>query len=403
MLYVGKAKDLKHRISSYFTKSRDLGEKTKALLSQVASIKTIPVDSELESLLLEANYIKKHKPKYNIRLTDGKSYPLLRITIKDSYPKILLARKDVDPASLYFGPYPNTSELRLVLRTIRQIFPFISSKNHKRKACFYHHLNLCPCPTVFDSPQEQKAYKKTIRHVVDFLQGKKEKVVKDLKRERDNASKRQEFEKAKEVQEKIDAIYAITSPVRKPFEYEVNPNLRIDLRSRELNQLKTELAKHGVLIEILHRIECYDISNLQGRSASGSMIVFIDGERTSSLYRRFRIRAENGQPNDVLMMREVLERRLKHPEWELPNLIIVDGGKGQISQAQEALKHNKLEIPVVGLAKRNETVITALFEEINLPRNSHALHLLQRIRDEAHRFALAYHKKLRSSLILTSA
>ena len=392
VIYVGKAINLKKRVSSYFTKN-DLGEKTRMLVSQINAVKTIKVESEIESLLLEANLIKKYKPKYNIKLTDGKAYPLIRITIKDKYPKVLVARRPDDPKSLYYGPFPNTGAMRLVLKTIRRIFPYQSVINHPNRPCLYYHLGLCPCPSVF----EDGHYKKTIRHIIKFLEGKTENVLKDLENERDSSSSNLEFEEAARVQKQIDSIKLITSKFYKPSEYEMNPNLREDIRTQELLELKEELNRNGVGVKNLSRIECYDISNTSGKNATASMVVFKNGEKESASYRRFRIRGfYNGKPNDFAMMQEVIRRRLKHDDWESPDLIVVDGGKGQISSALEALTEEGRIIPLVGLAKREEIIITSDFRQIKLPRDSKQLHLVMRIRDEAHRFAITYHKKLRS-------
>ncbi len=400
MLYVGKAKNLKNRVSSYFTPGAAFGDKTRLLVSRVKRIKTTIVNSEIESLLLEANYIKKYKPYFNTRLTDSKAYPLIRITIKDIYPKVLIARQEVDNKSIYFGPFPNTSAMRLVLRTVRKIFPFQSVPNHQKRMCLYYHLGLCPCPPMFESDHQKRQYRKNIVHLVHFLQGKKQSVLKDLEKERDIKSQNEQYEEAKLIQAQIDAIHTVTESVHKPFEYETNPNLRDDLRVRELASLKDHLQKAGVNIENLERIECYDISNISGTNATGSMVVFTNGEKDSNNYRRFKIYQVKDVPNDFAMMEEIMQRRIKHPEWELPNLIIVDGGKGQVSSALKALKGANVNIPVIGLAKREEIMITSDFREIRLPKDSEALHLIMRIRDEAHRFAITYHRKLRSKLAL---
>lgn len=400
VLYVGKARNLKKRVSSYFTNKSILEPKTSVFVSKVEKIKIVPVSSEIESLLLEANYIKKYNPIYNIKLTDGKAYPLIRITTKDKYPKVLQARKIEDQKSIYFGPYPNAKQMRMVLRIIRKIFPFQSSINHPNKTCLYNHLGLCPCPSVLDKNVQLKtAYKKDIRRIIQFLNGNVKNVTKDLEKERDKFSFQQNFEKANEIQKKLDAIELITAPVHKPFEYELNPNLKTDLRKKEINELILELNKAGVSISSLERTECFDISNTSGKHAVGSMVVFIRGEKDSSLYRRFKIYDVESVPNDVAMMQEVLERRLKHKEWDLPDLIIVDGGKGQISAVLKIVIKNNLKIPVIGLAKKQEIIITSNFKMIYLPRNSEALHLIMRIRDEAHRFAVFYHRKLRSKFI----
>lgn len=454
VLYVGKAKNLKKRVKSYFVNTKNLLEKTRILVSQIEKIKTFIASSEIEALLLEANYIKLYKPKYNAKLTDGKAYPLIQITIKDKYPKVLIARRADDNKSLYFGPFPNSSALRLVLKTIRRIFPYQSVVNHPNKLCLYNHLGLCPCPQVMG----YKEYKKNIRHIITFLKGNTKKIISNLKKEKSMLSKREEFEKAEVLQKKIDAIYYVTSPVYEKFDYKINPNLEVDLRNKELLLLKTCLSKHSLQVGNLKRIEAYDISNISGNFATGSMVVFTNGEKDSSEYRRFKINNLPNSPNipnDFAMMQQIISRRLNHHEWSFPDLIIVDGGKGQVSAALKALYSSSdqarpesrevmsssrkrsstrsmtdprfLEgdkvssrqartidgIPIIGLAKGEETIIIpspnslslrerarVRFIEISLPKDSPALHLIQRIRDEAHRFAIAYHRKLRSKQLL---
>lgn len=397
VLYVGKAKNLKKRVASYFVNTTNLGEKTKSLLLKIARVKTIKVNSEIESFLLEANLVKKYRPKYNTRLTDGKAYPLIRITVKDRYPKILIARRADDRKSRYFGPFPSSKDVRIVLKTIRRIFPFQTTINHPKRPCLYYHLGLCPCPPAFDSEILRREYQKDIKRIIEFLQSKKNQVIKELKIQRDQKIKSQQYEKAAAIQKKIDSILYITSPFYQPFAYEINPNLLVDIRQQELEQLKNALASESVPVQKLWKVECYDISNLSGTHAVGSLVVFINGGSEKSLYRRFKIKFTKG-PDDTTMIKEVLQRRLKHSEWELPDLIIVDGGKGQVSAILKVLTEQKIVIPVIGLAKREENIITSEFKMIKLPKDSRALQLIQRIRDEAHRFALSYHRKLRAKL-----
>lgn len=404
VIYVGKAKDLKSRVSSYFVNHSLLGEKTRLLVSQIKKIKITVVESELESLLLEAYYIKKYEPKYNVRMADDKSYPLIKITVHDRYPKVLFARRDDDPHSLYFGPYPNSGAVKTVLKIIRRVFPFQSVLNHPNRICLYNHLGLCPCPPVNNSKILQKEYRRNIRNIIRILEGKSQKIMRELKRERERASKTEQFEEAQTLQNKIIALSVITQPFHRPFEYDVNPNLRSDIREQELTALQETLNTSGRQFPVPYKIECYDISNIQGTNATGSMVVFVNGEKDSSSYRKYKIRREN-TPNDFAMMSEVLNRRMKHTEWAYPNLIIVDGGKGQVSSALKALENYQTETPLIGLAKREETIVVPMslkndkeehFKEIQLPKDSPALHLIRRIRDEAHRFAITYHKKLRS-------
>jgi len=429
VLYVGKANDLKARVSSYFS-TKDLGDKTRVLVSQIQKINITIVESELEALLLEAFYIKKFTPKYNIRLTDNKSYLRIKITLKEKYPSITLARREEDRNAIFFGPYPSSSALRLVLKTFRRIFPFVSVPHHLKRVCLYHHLNLCPCPPVFDSPSLQKQYKKNIRQIIRMLEGESQKIMREFERDRDRFAKNEQFEDAMLTQKKIDALSLITTPFHRPFEYALNPNLREDIRQKELVGLMDVLNTHypdkikNKFVTNLNRIECYDISNTQGTNPTASMVVLTRGEIDKSQYRKFKMRTRG--PNDFAMMQEVLTRRLKHLEWEYPGLLIVDGGKGQVSSALKILKDLNLSIPLIGLAKREETIIIPVlhpviarseatrqslqnkipdlsFIEVSLPKNSPSLHLIMRIRDEAHRFAITYHKKLRSRSALASS
>ncbi len=398
MIYAGKAINLKNRVSSYFL-NKNLGEKTTQLVSQIKKIKIIGVSSEIEAFLLEERLVKKYKPKYNIRLLDGKTFPSVKITIKDKYPKILMVRKHENDGSLYFGPYTKSASLKTVLKIIRRIFPYQSVINHASNLCLYNHLGLCPCPYVTNGIN----YKKTIKHIINFLNGDTKKVIKDLEKERDIFSKSEDFENAKLIQDKIGSINFITSSIYKPFAYEENPNLRFDIIEDQLNSLKRALNDNGVIINNLNRIECFDISNISGKLATGSMVVFTNGEKDSSLYRRFKIkRFYNDKPNDFAMMQEILERRLKRKDWPMPSLIVIDGGKGQVSAVKKVFEKLNINLPLIGLAKKEETIIAFDLKEIHIPKNSEALKLIMRIRDEAHRFAIFYHRKLRSRFILAS-
>lgn len=368
------------------------------MVGQINKIKITIVESELEALLLEAYYIKKFRPKYNVRFSDDKSYVRIRITIKDVYPTVLLARRDDDKRSMYYGPYPSSGAVKMVLKTIRRVFPFQSALNHPKKICLYNHLGICPCPPVFDSPALRKEYRKNIRGIINILEGKSHQIMKELEKRRDELSKFELYEEALVMQKRINALSIITQPHHKPFEYDVNPNLRTDIRMNELAELIGILRANGMDLTQLKRIECYDISNTQGTHATGSLVVFTEGEKDSSQYRRFKIKMTKG-PNDFAMMEEVLTRRFKREGWDSPDLIIVDGGKGQISSALKALQVNKITKPLIGLAKREETIIIPApdgFTEVSLPKDSKALHLIMRIRDEAHRFAITYHRLLRS-------
>ena len=255
---------------------------------------------------------------------------------------------------------------------------------------------------MFKNDDEFKNYKNNIKHIIQFFEGNTKKIIKELENERDIFTKNEDFEEAGKIQKKIDAINLITTKKHNPFEYEINPNLKSDLRSKEIKELTNALNENGVNTKSLNRIECYDISNISGVHATGSMVVFTNGEKDGDNYRRFKIkRPPRVIPNDFAMMREVIKRRLTHKEWGKPDLIIVDGGKGQISSAMKALFEAEVDIPIIGIAKREETIITSDFKSIRLAKNSDALNLVKRIRDEAHRFAITYHKKLRSKYLIS--
>lgn len=401
VLYVGKAKDLKKRVSSYFVRKRLLGEKTRLLVSQIRKIKVVIVRSEVESLLLEAACIKKYVPKFNARFTDGKSYPYIRISVENTYPSVQLVRNNKDQKSLYFGPFPNSGAVRFVLLMLRRIFPFQTVNSHVKRICLYYHLGQCVCPPVFDSPALRRDYKRMIRYLIRFLEGKKELLLKELIKKRDRMTLSERFEEAHILQKQIDAIQYVTSSSRQPVEYETNPNLAFDLRSQEIRELQEVLRNAGLGVSSLNRIECYDISNTTGTNAVGSMIVFVQGERNTSAYRRFKISSDIVGPNDVAMIKEVLRRRLTHKEWNSPDLIIVDGGKAQVSAAGSVVNLAHPHIPVIGLAKKEEVIVTQDFQLLRLPKSSPALQLVMRIRDEAHRFAVSYHRKLRSKFIFS--
>lgn len=399
---MGKAKNLKARVSSYFS-NKALDSKTLKLVKQISNLSFIQVASEIEAFLLESTLIKKHKPFYNIKLIDDKSYPYIEITTGKN-PSLTITRKKLDKKSQYFGPYSDAAALRTVLKLIRKIFPYQSVKNHSKRKCLYYHLGLCPC--VITAPENSKPYKKNLKQIEYFLNGKKEKVLKMLLLEQKNYVKHEEFEQAQIIQDKIDRINLITSRSFEPFRYIEKPDFYFERIKNEIDSLKEILKPFYPKINSMERIECYDISNIQGQQATGSMVVFINGERKAKEYRRFKIKTKN-TPDDFWMMKEVLSRRFKRKGWTNPNLVVVDGGKGQVGVALRALANSKLRIPVIGLAKKEETIVIPIksrkgvtFEEIKLLRTTPGVNLLREIRDEAHRFAINYHRLLRKKNML---
>lgn len=390
VIYVGKAVDLYSRVSSYFNSSHT-SLKTTHLVSNISNIETIIVESELEALILEASLIKKYLPLYNVRLTDDKDYLYIVIT-KEEYPKVLTARKkDLNPIRQWFGPFPSSRTVKDTLKKLRRVFPWCSNppgaRNKHLRPCFYFHINLCPGACLGAISKED--YNKIIRRFSKFLSGKKEELLGELYQEMNNYSKNREFEQAQSIKKIISGIDYISQP-SKIDKYLENPNFLEDQNKKALEELKVDLN----LLEEPERIEAYDISNIQGKEATGSMVVLTNGEIDKSQYRRFKIKI-SGRPNDVGMHKEMMGRRLNHKEWPLPKLILIDGGRGQVNAIAKLCSLRGFNIPIFGLAKRFEWIYPPVGEVIRLPKRSLSLRLLQKIRDESHRFAINYHRKLR--------
>jgi len=394
ILYIGKAIDLYHRVSSYFStsySSKDI--KTSTLIAKIAEYEIIKVSSEIEALILEANLIKKYLPLYNIKLTDDKGYLYIKIT-REPFPKILTARKkDLKGAKKYFGPFPSTKTVQSTLKKLRRIFPWCSGSIKKDRACFYYHIGLCLGPCV--GKINKSDYNRLINQFSKFMEGKKADLVKDLTAEMINYSRCQEFEKAQSVKKTIDGIKYLTQ-ANSVDVYLENPNFIQEQNKLSLIQLKNDLK----LPKIPERIECYDISNIRGKFATGSLVVLTFGEIDKKWYRKFKVQSI-GKPNDVGMMQEIVRRRLKHKEWPMPNLILVDGGRGQVGVVRREITESGMNIPVFGLAKKLEWLYTSNKEIVKLEKTSLSLKLMQKIRDEAHCFAIRYHQKLREKQTLS--
>ncbi len=398
IIYVGKAIDLYSRVSSYFNGAPDR-PKTAHLVTKIRSLETIIVSSELEALILEANLIKKYLPIYNIALTDDKDYLYIGIT-RETFPKVVTARKpDLQSYSKYFGPFPSSRTVKETLRKLRRIFPWCSNpigpKNRIGKACFYYHLKLCPgaCVGVISEAD----YKKNITRFSKFLSGQKEELIKELEQEMFSYSKELNYESAEKIKKIIDGIHYLTQENRVK-NYLENPNFLQDEARLGLEELQEQLN----LDKIPERIEGYDISNISGTNATGSMVVLTNGQIDKSQYRRFKIKI-TGRPNDFAMHAEMMGRRLKHDEWQTPDLIIIDGGRGQVRASYSELQKRDINIPILGLAKREEWLYPVDGEIIKLSKKSAALKLLQKLRDESHRFAITYHRKLRSKAFLPNS
>ncbi len=392
-LYVGKASSLKKRLRSYLKPGEDL--RINRLIAKLISYETYEVNSEIEALILEANLIKKFKPEYNIQLRDDKDYLYIKIT-KEDFPKVLSARKrSISDARVYFGPFPSSRAVRSTLKTIRRIFPYSSCKPNVGKACLQYHLGLCPGVCI--GKISKSNYKKDINNIRLFLLGEKGTVVGNLKKEMGKASSELRYEEAAKIYESIKYLEYVLQHKNDIDKYTDDPEFLKKYRQTELKVLKDALD----LNKTPKRIEGYDISNIQGQFATGSMVVFTDGEADKSEYRKFKIKKVS-KISDTDMMEEILRRRFKN-EWKQPDLIIVDGGKGQLSACLTVLRELNLKISCAALAKRLEQIYLPEREKpIRFAANSKALHIVQRIRDEAHRFAIKYHRHLRSKSVLTA-
>ena len=392
ILYIGKAVNIKKRVKDHLS-FKDKSYKQKNLIEKTDRVSFVEVDSEIEALLLEVNLIKKYKPDYNSQLKDGKDYLYIKIT-KDDFPRILTVRqRDLNNFDTYYEPFPSYLKVRAMLRTLRKIFPFSSCKpptgkvsRGQERPCLAFHLGLCP--GVCANKISKLDYRKNISSLKLILSGKKNTFVRQTEKQINYLSKEEEYEKAANLQKQLNDLKYITKPIRSTGEY-LNEDIT-SIRKRELLQLKVLVG----LDKTPRRIECYDISNIFGQQAVGSMVVFLDGEPAKEEYRRFKIKKVSGI-NDTGMIREVLERRFAH-DWDLPNLLVVDGGRGQLNSAKGVLKKLNLNVRAISLAKRLEEIY--LGDERNsviLPRTSDGLKLVQRLRDEAHRFAITYHRAVR--------
>lgn len=522
IIYVGKAKNLKRRVYSYFHKQHE-SPKTNILVSQIEKLEYIITDSEVEALILESHLIKQHKPKYNILLKDDKKYPYFLITDED-FPRIQVVRKkNLNPdKGRFYGPYTDVGAMYATLDFLKRLFPLKQCKTPKftNRPCLYYHIGKCLAPCQGKVTPEE--YQKLIQQVELFLSGKQSELLKQIQVQMQKYAESEQFEKAAKMRDSYldlqktlerqkvvyentklnediiaviyeDGILAIVIMMvregrlidKKDFTYFVDnvdkteyfeiffrdyyTNLKLEFPDRiiskdleevgekelyqdwlkilsgkkvtisygkgkfkelyelalknatnllenaklkkmaqirdDFNEVGSYLAEKLQLTNFPNRIECYDISHIQGTNTVASMVVFQNGLPKKTAYRKFKIKSTEGKPDDFLSMKEVLSRRLSRlgePRWEKPDLIIIDGGKGQLSSVMQiveemGIKVGKGGIDFVSLAKREEEVfLPNQSDSILLPRDSNALYLIQRIRDEAHRFAITFHRDLRS-------
>ena len=504
IIYVGKAKNLRNRVRSYFRGSHDT--KTEALVSEIVDFEFIVTESNIEALLLEINLIKENKPKYNIMLKDDKSYPFIKIT-NERYPRLIITRQVKKDGGLYFGPYPDVGAANEIKRLLDRIFPFRKCTNPPSKVCFYYHLGQCMAHTVCH--KDEAYFKGMAQEVSDFLKGQDDKIIDELKLKMTTAAQNMEFERAAEYRDLIQAIGTLRTKQRvmakdlqnrdvfgyyvdkgwmcvqvfvvrqgKLIERDVNlfpyyndpdedfltyvgqfyqekshlipneilipqdideeavkalvdtkvlkpqrgekkqlvnlaiKNARVSLEQK-FNLLEKSMEKTQGAIENLGkllqiptpvRIESFDNSNIMGTSPVSAMVVFVNGKPSKKDYRKYKIKTVVG-PDDYASMREVIRRRYSRVMRDgltPPDLIVIDGGQGQVNIAKQVIQEELgLDIPIAGLQKNDkhqthELLFGDPLQVIELSRTSQEFFLLQRIQDEVHRFAITFHRQLRS-------
>jgi excinuclease ABC subunit C len=386
-LYIGKAINIRERVKNHFFqptyKDRFFTDKT----SYIGFIETA---SEIEALLLEANLIKKIQPTFNSVWRDDKNYFYVAVT-KTEKPVVFITHQQNDQTLQYIGPFVEGTALKKTLKVLRRVFPYYTSVKHPKNKCTWCHLGLCPGPDP-DLPQ----YHKNIKKLILILQGKRKAVLNSLKKEMRVLATQKKFEEASVIRDKMQALEQIMAHAK----------VIEDQKSAPLTSgwQKTDTILQGMLTikTPVLKLECYDISNIQGTLAVGSMVVFVNGKPDKSQYKKFRIRMEN-KPNDIAMLKEVLSRRLQHPEWGYPEIMLIDGGIAQLNvgittkNASRKTRH----IKIISIAKgKRELFIEGRKDPIPLKKLPQEVYnLIVHLDDEAHRFAITYHKKLRSKAL----
>ncbi len=516
IIYVGKAVVLKNRVRQYFQNTKSHSPKVRVMVSHIADFETIMTSTEVEALILECNLIKKHRPRYNISLKDDKTYPYVKVTLADDFPRVMLTRRILKDGARYFGPYTNVGAVHESMKLLRRLFPMRTCKHMDvDRPCLEYHIKRClaPCVGLADADE----YRDMVRSVCLFLEGRTDEVEKELDTRMEAAAENLQFELAARLRDQLKAVRrvaekqnivtgygdqdavgmarsglgvcvqmflvragkmvgrehfhlsgseaesdeALLSAFLKQYYYRAafipkeillpcpiaeqavieewltaqkgsKVSLLLPQRgqkheivqmaernaekylSDEAARIQTATAQTEGAVEELGRVlglekkpwrmECFDISHIQGAETVASMVVFEGGAPKKSDYRRFKIKSAEGKPDDFLSMREVTTRRYGKPDAEdMPDLIVIDGGLGQLSSALSIIRGAGHTMPVIGLAKQFELIfVEGTSEPVELPRNSQALYLMQRIRDEAHRFAITYHRKLRGKRNLVS-
>lgn len=392
-IYVGKASVLKNRLSSYFQDSKNHHQKTKAMLSHVHDFEWMVLESEQAALVKENELIKLWQPHYNIMLRDDKTYPWVKVTLQDSFPRIYFTRKLQMDGALYYGPYPKVYDAKKIISYVIETYKIRDCKdniqeNTLTEACLNLQIGTCdgPCQNLISAKNYQQLIKKACR----FLEGQQKDILRTLKQEMERSARNMRFEKAAELRDMIQAAESIAKgkSIKKTFQSEA---------------IIKELQEKLQLTEAPIHMECFDISNISGTNPVASQVVFKHAKPSKKDYRKYKIKTVEGI-DDFAMMHEAVYRayaRRIQEKKDLPQLIIVDGGKGQLSAAHDALTQLGLDIPMIGLAKQFELIYTpGAKDPIVLSKYTDALKLLQNIRDEAHRFAISFHRQLRGERTL---
>lgn len=376
VLYVGKASNLRKRVASYFRTSY-VAAKNEILVENICDIETISTASEHEAFLLESRLIKRFTPHFNVSFKDDKSFPFIKITRED-YPRILIGRRKPKERVEYFGPYTNVGMLRCAVKSLREIFPFRSCRQFLKNACLDYHLGLCGAPCI--GRVSKREYKKIIADFKHFLRKGSKSLLSNLEKRMQRATERRRYEEALQLRDRIQALGLLAK------------------------QSKVGLFDLLGFSKEPHRIEAFDVSTLLGTESVGSMVTFIGGEPSKNNYRRFKIKWVEGI-DDYRMIQEVMYRhysRVAREHIDKPDLIVIDGGRGHLNVASRALHSVGLAIPMIAIAKDQELIYTIQNKNpIALSHDNRELQLMQRIRDEAHRFALAYHHLLRKKKVVT--
>ncbi|MBI3553884.1 MAG: excinuclease ABC subunit UvrC [Elusimicrobia bacterium] len=406
ILYIGKAIDLAKRVAQYFNPNKE-DLKNSVLAPLIRKIDYISCSSEREALILERRLIRRHQPFFNSMWKDDKSYPFIKVTLGEDFPRVLMTRKKIRDGGAYFGPYPQSSPIKSLLGYLwrQKFFPlrpcrwdFSTTKPlDKRKitSCLYYHTGECPAPCAGKISPE--GYRAIAERAVLFFKGEYGKLKQRFETEMKMASGKLEYEKAAQLRDNIRALEQMGERVRVQSVREEDVSGQI-ASSEAVSDLQRAL---GLASPPFH-VECFDISHFQGRQTVASMVCFKGGEPFKDHYRKFRIKEVAGI-DDFKSMAEVVRRRYQRLKTEggLPDLVLVDGGKGQLSAALSALQEIKVKVPLASLAKRVEEVfLPGKSESIIMERGRPALRLLQRLRDEAHRFGITYHRLLRKKALL---